>query len=445
MKTKHAESKTLIRRLVIKEAVEDCVFSLDGSLIICKCRSGFKVWDAITGAEVAEPINVQDLMNRSDTYSSKQSNKSPDRNNPKLRPYFNAENPTGISCENTTPKLFMDFMEGFLKISYPGPGRLTYKFWDLKDDNLRKSASLWTPKYVNYDIEACSFSPDQRHAVICFFGWNKTIVLWDLKTGRIKRRLNNHEYRISACAFNPDGRRIVTAGFDQIEGIWILRIWDVFDGKCLNIFRGHSGNSLDEIKLCHFSPDGQKIISVGKNQTIFIWDSTESEENNENASHGAEVTGCKFSPDGQRYITVGGKILNIYDATSGNLLNSWKKGEMSGCFISPDNTRIAAILVESKPLNPYETDYSLCVLDTKNGQNSIKFRALKNFRYLIQLLADRSHLPDIYFTNAEDLARMVVSSLRLDRAIMQPTWYCGMWKVLSHCGHWKAIVMERRL
>ena len=129
MKTKHAESKTLIRRLVVKETVEDCVFSLDGSLIICKCRSGFKVWDAITGAEVAEPINVQDLMNRSDTYSSKQSNKSPDRNNPKLRPYFNAENPTGISCENTTPKLFMDFMEGFLKISYPGPGRLTYKFW----------------------------------------------------------------------------------------------------------------------------------------------------------------------------------------------------------------------------------------------------------------------------------------------------------------------------
>ena len=186
--------------------------------------------------------------------------------------------------------------------------------------------------------------------------------------------MNNHEYRITACAFNPDGRRIVTAGFDQVEGIWILRIWDVFDGKCLNRFRGHSGDSLDEIKLCHFSPDGQKIISVGKNQTIFIWDSTESEENYENASHGAEVTGCKFSPDGQRYITAGGKILNIYDATSGNLLNSWKKGEMSGCFISPDNTRIAAILVESKPLNPYETDYSLCVLDTTNGQKLNKIQ-----------------------------------------------------------------------
>jgi WD40 repeat protein len=126
--------------------------------------------------------------------------------------------------------------------------------------------------------------------------------------------------------------------------------------------------------VCHFSPDGQKIISVGMNQTIYIWNSAEFAENSKNTSHGAEVTGCKFSPDGQRFITSGGKVLNVYDTTSGNLLNSWNKGEMSGCFISPDNTRIATILAESKPLNPYETDYSLCILNAKNGQKLNKIQ-----------------------------------------------------------------------
>jgi WD40 repeat protein len=46
--------------------------------------------------------------------------------------------------------------------------------------------------------------------------------LWDLATGRLLARLDEHVGPVTSLAFFPSGRRAVSAGFDQTLRIWYL-------------------------------------------------------------------------------------------------------------------------------------------------------------------------------------------------------------------------------
>ena len=66
-------------------------------------------------------------------------------------------------------------------------------------------------------INSVSFSPDGK--TLASGGWDKTIGLWDAKTGKIKRTIEGHTSNISSISFSPDGRRSqVQAGEEPVYG-----------------------------------------------------------------------------------------------------------------------------------------------------------------------------------------------------------------------------------
>ena len=52
-----------------------------------------------------------------------------------------------------------------------------------------------------------------------------------------------------AVAFSPDGRRVLSGSWDRT-----LRLWDVKTGKEMRCFKGHT----DEIRTVAFTPDGRR-------------------------------------------------------------------------------------------------------------------------------------------------------------------------------------------
>jgi WD40 repeat protein len=337
-----------------------------------------QAWNAVTGAEV-EPLEKDFKPN------TRAQGRWPGSS------FARWDGRVRIAIEDTTPRLFHDLAEGVFKISYHNfPNRLTIKFWDQEKDKKLSSVSLWSSgvlpdgRHFNDDVFTCAFSPDGRNAATILMKRNRSVHIWDMKSGRLKRRLNNRNCRITACGFSPDGQLVVTAGFDDRKDNWRLNVWDIHNGHCIQTFHGHAGGYKDEVEFCEYSPDGQRIISGGKAQQLLLWDATGKMAQLSLPSHSAQVTGCEFSTDGQWLVSAGGKLLYIRDAVSGEVLQQWihpqklGKKTLQDCSVSADRHWIATTVKAEKPLNPYESWTHTCIWDTASGRRVHNLKSSKS-------------------------------------------------------------------
>jgi len=92
-------------------------------------------------------------------------------------------------------------------------------------------------------------------------GYDKTIRVWDLETGKILEELEGHTHGITKLASLPDSK-LISAGLDDIA-----RIWDLETGEEVNKIRLHRN-----LKALAVAPDGKIISGGGVNEEIHVWD-----------------------------------------------------------------------------------------------------------------------------------------------------------------------------
>jgi WD40 repeat protein len=109
-------------------------------------------------------------------------------------------------------------------------------------------------------VISANFSPDGK-TVISASG-DKTMKLWDVKTGKELRTLNGHLDGVNSANFSPDGKTIVSASWDKT-----VKLWNVETGKELRTFNGHS----DTVSSANFSPDGKMVVSASRDGTVKLW------------------------------------------------------------------------------------------------------------------------------------------------------------------------------
>ncbi|GBM18669.1 WD repeat and SOCS box-containing protein 1 [Araneus ventricosus] len=182
--------------------------------------------------------------------------------------------------------------------SYDG----SLKVWDLHEDG----NMFQTLKMNNKPIYSCCWSPDAKSLVSV--GMCKLVYVWDMKTLKVKYKLQGHQHDVVACAFSPDGCLIVSASWDTR-----VILWDSHNGKMLKTF-GHLYPSPHPIYACgdngtwirdvSFSSDGAHIATVADDGNLRIWDIT-SEENPEAMAPVANSLCCRFAPSGH-ILAVGG-------------------------------------------------------------------------------------------------------------------------------------------
>lgn len=217
-------------------------------------------------------------------------------------------------------------------------------------------------------IESIAFSPDGRLAVSG--GWDKSLVLWDVDTGREVRRFSGHSDSVSSVAFSPDGGYVLSGSWDRT-----LRLWDVKTGREVQQFSGYArglavspdggrvlvGNSADSLSLLDlkagnetrrfspnssagaiaFSRDGKLALTGGWDGSLKLWNAERGLPIRLFDGHSGKVTSVAFSADGLFALSGGmDKAIRLWDVTTGKEVRRFEghaKGVTSVAF-SPDGT-----------------------------------------------------------------------------------------------------------
>ncbi|KAF8751629.1 Encoded by [Rhizoctonia solani] len=152
----------------------------------------------------------------------------------------------------------------------------TIRMWDT-----RTGAALEFCKSYAQDIPSVAFSPDGT--------------LWHFDP----RPLENHTMGVTVIIFSPDSTKFASGSYDRTIRVWLTNA----DGATLgptHAFKGHTAGIL----AIAFSPDGDSLVSGSLDRTIRIWNSANGTPLSKPfEGHTDAVSAVVFSCDGTKAIS----------------------------------------------------------------------------------------------------------------------------------------------
>jgi uncharacterized caspase-like protein len=180
----------------------------------------------------------------------------------------------------------------------------TVEIWDLETKQAR------TLTGHSDEITSVVFSADGQ--LLASGGRDKTVRIWDLKTGVVARTLDNLGAEIDSLALSPAGTLLAAANADKS-----VRLWEFATGMQLRTLTGHTGEAL---KVA-FSPDGNLLASAGIDGTVRIWDSKSGAELRMLSGPAESVNGVAFSNNGRWIFSASGDgTIMVWNSTAGSLV-----------------------------------------------------------------------------------------------------------------------------
>ncbi|OVA20541.1 WD40 repeat [Macleaya cordata] len=177
----------------------------------------------------------------------------------------------------------------------------TVKIWDTKTGMLSRTLHGSLGSILDLTI-----THDNRCIIAASSSNN--LYVWDVGSGRIRHTLTGHTDKVCAVDVSKvSSSHVVSAAYDRT-----IKIWDLQRGYCTNTMISHSNCNC----LC-FSTDGQTICSGHVDGNLRLWDIKSGRLLSEVAAHSHAITSICLSRSGNIVLTSGRDNLhNLFDMRS---------------------------------------------------------------------------------------------------------------------------------
>jgi WD40 repeat protein len=189
------------------------------------------------------------------------------------------------------------------------------KIWDIE----RRKELFPITVNSRHIVNSVAYSPDGRY--LASGSADKTIKIWDTKTGTELSTLTGHSEAVNSVAYSPDGRYLASASSDET-----IKIWDVKNNKELNTFIYNYSKTITGVGYLiriAYSPNGRYLASGYLNGTIQLWDVKTGNKVHTLTGHSGSVIPLAYSPDG-RYLASGSSdgTIKIWEVATGKELRT---------------------------------------------------------------------------------------------------------------------------
>ncbi|MCS7185681.1 MAG: protein kinase [Armatimonadetes bacterium] len=190
-------------------------------------------------------------------------------------------------------------------------------------------------------VSAVAFSPDS--SLLASGGFDRTVRLWDFRSGKQLRVMKGHEDSVLAVAFSEDGRRLGSASADRTVRLWHLledntviilhshneAVLTIANSPCGNFFATGSADGTVRlfrwkdgqlvwkseplgafVNVVAFSPDGSLLAFGCADGVVGFLSARDGRQVKRLCETGLSITTLSFSPDGV-YLAVGGEGFGV--------------------------------------------------------------------------------------------------------------------------------------
>ena len=227
----------------------------------------------------------------------------------------------------------------------------TLILWDLETGKRLRTLvghTLW--------VSSVAVLPDGRRAVSA--SWDGTLMVWDLESAERLRTLAGHTAGVLSVTILPDGRRAFSASWDNI-----VMVWDLDTGERLRTLEGHA----DTVWAVAVLPGGRQAVSASDGNTLIVWDLDTGKRLCTLAGHADAVHSAAILPDGRRAVSASwDNTLMVWNLETGERLCTLT-GHTGG-------VNSVAVLSDGRQAFSASNDRSLIVWDLESGERLAAFR-----------------------------------------------------------------------